>query len=195
MQPHIHHSAEVDASSHIGRDSRVWQLSQIREFAQIGDETTIARSVYIGPRVTIGSRTKIQNGALIYEPSIIGSGVFIGPGVVLTNDKVPRALDSEGRKKVPGDWAMVGVTIGDGASIGANATCVGPVSIGEWAMVAAGAVVIESVASFAIVAGVPARQIGWVNKAGNRLRKEGSYFRCPDTGTRFLERNGQLERQ
>jgi acetyltransferase-like isoleucine patch superfamily enzyme len=143
--------------------------------------------------VRVGDNCKLQNYALIYEPARLADGVFVGPAAVLTNDLHPRAVSPEGTLKGSDDWVAVGVTIGEGASIGARAVCIAPVCIGEWATVAAGAVVTKDVPAFAVVAGVPARQMGWVGEAGHPLKQDdGGSWLCPVTGRRYVEANGQL---
>ena len=187
-------SAEVSLDATVGEGTAIWQLAHVRERASIGSHCTIGRGVYVGPDVVIGDNCKIQNYALIYEPAVIGVGVFIGPSVVLTNDTYPRAINPDGTPKASSDWKPVGVTVLHGASIGAHATCVAPVSIGEWAVVAAGSVVTKDVPAHALVAGVPARRIGWVGTGGRKLVVEGDRLRCPDTGEYFQEVQGRLER-
>jgi serine acetyltransferase len=161
---------------------KVWNFSHIRSGAQIGSNTIIGDYVYIGQGVVVGSNCKIQNSAQIYEPAQIEDGVFIGPGVILTNDKNPRAINSDKSQKSPGDWQPVSVSIKQGSSIGAGAICIGPVQIGQWAMIGAGSVVVDDVLNYALVVGVPARQIGWVGKGGVKLVQQSSKtFKCPIT--------------
>jgi acetyltransferase-like isoleucine patch superfamily enzyme len=167
----------------------VWDLSQIREGATLGEDVVVGRGAYIGVGVQVGAGSKIQNYALVYEPASLGVGVFIGPAAVLTNDRHPRAINPDGSQKTSHDWNPVGVEVRDGASIGARAVCVAPVTIGRWAMVAAGSVVTRDVPDFALVAGVPARQIGWVGKTGARLAEvpdRPGAWSCPDTGEQFV---------
>ena len=164
-------SADVDDRAEIGDGTVVWHLAQIREHATVGRECIIGRGAYVGPGAVLGDNVKLQNYALVYEPARLGDGVFVGPAAVLTNDAYPRAVTPGGRLKEPEDWTAAGVIVHDGAAIGARAVCVAPVTIGRWALVAAGAVVTTDVADFALVAGVPARRIGWVGRAGRRLRK------------------------
>lgn len=186
-------SADVDERAIIGDGCSVWHLAQVRELAQLGANCVVGRGAYIGSGVRMGDNCKVQNYALVYEPARLGDGVFIGPAVVLTNDTYPRAVTPDGALKSASDWDAVGVTIGDGASIGARAVCVAPVSIGEWALVAAGSVVTKDVPAFALVAGVPARRIGWVGRAGERLSTDADgLWTCPASDDRYREDNETL---
>lgn len=183
----LHPTADIHSSVRIEPEVSIWQFAHVREGCLIGDRCIIGRGVYLGPGVKIGSDVKIQNYSLIYEPAEIQSGVFIGPGVIFTNDRNPRAVNSDGSLKTSEDWRMVGVRVGVGASIGAGSTCVAPIEIGPWAMVAAGSVVVNDVPPFALVAGNPARFLGWVGKAGFRLSKESSSaLVCPETGQKYI---------
>jgi acetyltransferase-like isoleucine patch superfamily enzyme len=119
--------------------------------------------------------------------------VFIGPAVVLTNDHYPRSVNPDGSQKSGHDWEPVGVTIRHGASIGARSVCVAPLTIGRWALVAAGSVVTRDVPDFALVAGVPAKRIRWVGKAGVPLEPAGDgQWVCPQTGDRYVENDDTL---
>lgn len=183
----IHNSAEIDAGATVGVGTSVWQFAHVRQGAVIGENCTVGRGAYIGPGVTIGSASKVQNYALIYEPAQLGAGVFIGPGTTLTNDQYPRAVNADMSGKSSEDWTPVGVTVADGASIGARAVCVAPVRIGAWSLVAAGSVVIADVLDFELVAGNPARHIGWVGKQGKPLTRRDGNWQCPDTGAVYEE--------
>jgi acetyltransferase-like isoleucine patch superfamily enzyme len=186
-------SADVSAGASIGDGSTVWDLAQVRDGATMGADCTVGRGAYIGPGVVIGDRVKIQNDALVYEPAVIDDGAFIGPGAVLTNDERPRSVNPDGTLKSASDWTPVGVTVHSGASLGARSVCVAPVTIGRWSMVAAGAVVTDDVPRHALVAGVPARRIGWVGRTGRQLHEgEDGLLVCPDTGDRFREDDGAL---
>lgn len=189
----IHESAEVGSDVEIGDGSSVWHLVQVREGVRIGRECVIGRAAYIGTGVRIGDRTKVQNFALVYEPAVLGAGVFIGPAVVLTNDVYPRSVDAESNLKRGDDWDAAGVTVADGASIGARSVVLAGVTIGEWALVGAGSVVIRDVPAHALVVGNPAVQKGWVGRTGRRLTEtaDGS-FTCPDTGDEFVLHDGVL---
>lgn len=192
-QPRILPSADVDSDVMIGDGSSIWHLAQVRSGAKVGAECIIGRGAYIGPGVVLGDRCKVQNYALVYEPAKLSNGVFIGPAVVLTNDHYPRAINPDGSLKGGSDWELVGVTIEEGASIGARAVCVAPITIGRWAMVAAGSTVIHDVPDFALVAGAPARRIKWVGRAGVPLVEVGQHiFKCPSTGARYQEDGEQL---
>jgi UDP-2-acetamido-3-amino-2,3-dideoxy-glucuronate N-acetyltransferase len=190
-------SAEVDPTATIGDGSSIWHLVQIRNEAKIGKNCIVGRGAYIGTGVIVGDNCKIQNYALVYEPAKLGNGVFIGPAAVLTNDQFPRAVNPDGSIKSVSDWDAVGVTIGDGASVGARAVCIAPVTVGAWALVAAGAVVTKDVPDYALVAGVPAKRIRWVGRAGVPLVDIGNnQFRCPVTEQLYREiTSEQLELQ
>lgn len=193
MEARVSATADVHASAQIGPGSSVWHLAQVREDAVLGERCVVGRGAYVGSGVTIGAFCKIQNYALVYEPASLGHGVFIGPGAVLTNDTHPRAVTPGGQPKGTADWQSVGVTVADGASVGARAVCVAPVTIGEWAMVAAGAVVVDDVLPHALVVGVPARQIGWVGRSGIRLEQpEPGRYVCPSSGDAYREQGGRL---
>lgn len=181
-------TADVALDACLGAGTVVWHLAQIREGACLGESCVVGRGAYVGSGVRIGAGCKLQNYALVYEPAILDDGVFIGPAAVLTNDRYPRAITPDGRPKQAKDWQPVGVTVRRGASIGARAVCVAPVTIGAWALVAAGAVVVSDVPDFALVAGSPARRIGWVSRTGVRLRPDGpGTWRCPGTSETYVE--------
>jgi len=187
--------ASIAASAVISPTARVWDYAQIREGVSIGERVVIARNVYIGPGVEVGNDSKIQNSAMIYQPALLGRGVFIGPGVILTNDRFPRAWTPSMTQKQADDWDLVGVNVLDGASIGAGAICVAPITVGRWSMVAAGAVVVRSVPDYGLVVGNPARQVGWVGRAGQRLvanELHQGLFTCPVTGERYEEQMSRL---
>lgn len=186
-------TAQVDETAQVGEGSTIWDLAQIREKAVLGSGCIIGRGAYVGPGVRIGDNVKLQNYALVYEPARLGDGVFVGPAAVLTNDEYPRAVTPDGRLKSGDDWHAVGVVVGEGAAIGARAVCVAPVTVGRWALVAAGAVVTKDVPDFALVVGVPARRVGWVGRAGRPLTAKGDgTWVCPETGAEYAETDGRL---
>lgn len=185
---------DVDPQASLGAGTKVWHHAQVREGATLGDNCVVGRGAYIGPGVSIGHNCKIQNYALVYDPAALEDGVFIGPAVVLTNDRHPRAVTPEGTPRGAADWDPVGVTIRTGASIGARAVCVAPVEIGAWALVAAGSTVIHDVPAYALVAGTPARRIGWVGQQGVPLEQSADgEWRCPVSGERYRQTGDQLE--
>ena len=186
-------SADVSSEASIDDGTKIWHLAQVREGAVIGRDCIVGRGAYIGSGVRLGDNCKVQNYALVYEPARLGDGVFIGPAAVLTNDHNPRAVNPDGTPKSAADWEQVGVEIGEGAAIGVRAVCVAPVAIGRWALVAAGAVVVDDVPDFALVAGVPARRLGWVGHSGRRLEREGAdTWRCPASGRLYREQGAVL---
>ncbi|MEU8520843.1 acyltransferase [Streptomyces sp. NBC_01216] len=195
MNHRVQPTADVDKSAAIGDGTSIWELAQIREDARLGTDCVVGRGAYVGPGVVIGDNCKLQNHALVYEPAVLADGVFIGPAAVLTNDHHPRAVDPEGTLKRGGDWDPVAVTVGEGAAIGARSVCVAPVDIGRWALVAAGSVVTRDVPDFALVKGVPARQTGWVGRAGVPLTQHPErpgVWECPRTGALYEEADGRL---
>jgi UDP-2-acetamido-3-amino-2,3-dideoxy-glucuronate N-acetyltransferase len=186
-------SADVAHDAEIGDGSAVWHLAQVREGAVLGANCIVGRGAYVGPGVRLGDNCKLQNYALVYEPAVLENGVFVGPAAVFTNDHYPRSVDPDGRLKRGDDWEAVAVVCREGASIGARAVCVAPVTIGRWAMVAAGSVVTKDVPDFALVAGVPARRIRWVGRAGVPLeRGSDGAWTCPETGDRYVEHDDRL---
>ena len=175
-------TALVDEGVVLGDGVVIWDFCRVRNGARIGSHTRLGTGVYVGAGVVVGERCKIENGALVFEGARLGDGVFIGPAAVLTNDRHPRAITPDGRLQGPGDWEERGITVDEGASVGAGAVIVAGVQLGPWSMVAAGAVVAQSVGPFELVAGVPARRLGWVCRCARRIEPPG---RCPSCGRRY----------
>lgn len=175
----IHPTAEVSEQASIGPGTRVWHQAQVREGAVVGADCVLGKGVYVDRDVRIGDRAKLENGAQVFRGAILEDGVFVGPQAVLANDRYPRSVTPDGRLKGESDWTEGRVLVRSGASIGAGAVVVPDATIGRWAMVAAGAVVVGDVPDHALVAGNPARRIGWVCRCGRRLRRRGRAWQCP----------------
>lgn len=174
----VHHSSYVDNDVVIGHGTKIWHFSHILSNTCIGEYCSLGQNVVVGPNVVVGNRVKIQNNVSVYEGVTLEDGVFCGPSCVFTNVNNPRAeiiRKDEYRHTV----------VRRGATIGANATIVCGNDLGEYCFVAAGAVVNKEVPAFALMAGVPAKRIGWMSKAGARL---GDDLICPIDGTIYLER-------
>lgn len=171
-EPFIHESAYVDQPSTIGAGSKIWHFAHVLPNTEIGEDCVLGQNVVVGPNVRVGDRCKIQNNVSLYKGVELAEGVFCGPSCVFTNVLTPRAEIERKEEFAP-------TPVGRGATIGANATIVCGHRIGDYAMVAAGAVVTKDVSDYALVAGVPARRIGWVSRSGDRL---GDDLVCPRTG-------------
>lgn len=174
----IHASADVHPHAHVGLNCRIWHQAQIRENATLGDNCIIGKNVYIDFDVVIGNNVKIQNNALIYHGVTLDDGVFIGPRACLTNDRTPRAIMPDGALKTDDDWVVGSIHVHYGASIGAGAIILPDVTIGRFAMIAAGAVVTNNVPDHGLVIGIPARLTGYVCACGHRLQLVADEFTC-----------------
>jgi len=178
----IHPSAEISASASIGAGTRVWQQCILLDGAIIGENCKLAHNVFVEGGVRIGSGVTVKDNVALYEGVQIEDDVFIGPNAVFTNVKTPRAFISRREEYQP-------TVISLGATIGANATIVCGVRVGQYALVGAGSVITKDVPDFGLMAGNPARQVGWVSKAGHRL---GADLVCPETQEKYTETDGEL---
>ncbi|MGB3389418.1 MAG: DapH/DapD/GlmU-related protein [Pseudaminobacter sp.] len=171
----VHESAYVDDGVELGAGTKIWHFSHILKGSRIGANCSVGQNVMIGPDVTVGDNCKVQNNVSLYKGVDLEDGVFCGPSCVFTNVLNPRAeveRKDEFRKTL----------VRRGATIGANATIVCGNELGEYCLIAAGAVVTKTVPAFALMAGVPARRIGWVSRAGEILDET---LVCPRTGERY----------
>jgi UDP-2-acetamido-3-amino-2,3-dideoxy-glucuronate N-acetyltransferase len=169
MAPRIHPSSVVSPLAAIGDGTQIWLFCQIREGARIGNDCILGKGVYVDSGVVIGDKVKIQNNVSLYFGVTIEDGVFVGPHVCFTNDRVPRAVHPDGSLKGAEQWTVQKTLVKTGAALGANATIVCGVTIGRWAIVAAGSVVTGDVPDHALVMGNPARVVGWVCACGERV--------------------------
>ena len=183
-----HDTAEVDDGAVIGQGSRIWHFTHVCSGARIGEHVSLGQNVFVSHKVEIGDNCKIQNNVSVYDDVTLEAGVFCGPSMVFTNVVNPRA-------HVDRKASYAKTLIKTGASLGANCTIVCGVTVGEFAFVGAGAVVTSNVKPFALVVGVPAEQIGWMTRYGERvdlpLAGEGRY-ECPHTGEVYELRGDQL---
>ena len=178
----VHATADVEDDVHIGPGTAVWHGAQVRQGARLGAECVIGRDAFIDEAVTIGDRVKIQNGALVYHGVTVEDGVFIGPGAILTNDRYPRAITTTGDLARAEDWEVSPITLRGGCSIGAGAVVVAGIDVGAFATVGAGAVVTRTVPAHALVAGNPAKRLGWVCACGRRLVDADGHPAAADPG-------------
>lgn len=170
--------ALVSPAAQLGDEVAVWAFTQVREGARIGAGTSIGSHSYIDADVEIGANCKIQSGALIFKGAVLEDGVFVGPGAVITNDMYPRAINPDGSRKSNDDWTVISTRVRRGAALGARSLLIAGIEVGEFALVAAGAVATRDVPPHALVAGVPATQRGWVCACGHPVTIEGTTGRC-----------------
>lgn len=177
-----HPTSEISPDATIGDNTRVWHHAQIRENARIGSDCIIGKGTYIDFDVVIGDRVKIQNGCFLYHGAKIEDEVFLGPSVILTNDRIPRATTPEGDLKTESDWQTDPTCVSRGASIGAGVVVLSGITIGQYAMVGAGAVVTRDVPDFGLVVGNPARLVGYVCRCGKTRAADPAFLTdCPHT--------------
>ena len=165
----VHPSTDIEDDVAVGARTTIWQRAQVRTGARIGGDGVVGRDVFIDAGVVIGNAVKIQNAALLYHGVTVEDGVFIGPGAILTNDRYPRSITASGELARSGDWRVSPIVLRHGCAVGAGAVVVAGVEVGRFATVGAGAVVTHDVPAHALVAGNPARRIGWVCSCGRPL--------------------------
>lgn len=179
----VHESSYIDEDVQIGKGSKIWHFCHIQSGARIGENCSFGQNVNISNHVKIGNNVKVQNNVSIYEGVELEDYVFCGPSMVFTNDLTPRA------KYPKGTTGYLPTVLKEGATIGANATIICGHTIGKWAMIAAGAVVTKDVPDHALMAGVPAHQIGWVCECGERLYDD---LKCSKCRRKYKEDQNQI---
>jgi UDP-2-acetamido-3-amino-2,3-dideoxy-glucuronate N-acetyltransferase len=181
MSATIHPTAIIDEGAQIGEGTRVWHWAHVCAGARIGPEVSLGQNVFVGNKVVIGARCKIQNGVSVYDNVTLEEGVFCGPSMVFTNVYNPRSLVN--RKNEYRD-----TLIRRGATLGANCTIICGVTVGEHAFIGAGSLVNRDVKAYALMVGVPARQIGWMSEFGERIPlplNGRGHYQCPHTGQHY----------
>ncbi len=184
----IHETAILERDTEIGAGTGIWHHCHIREGARIGKNSSLGKNVFVDAGVSIGSRVRIQNNVSVYAGVNVEDDVFVGPSAVFTNDRYPRSHNA--------DWKPVPTYVRRGASVGANATIICGITLGEWSVVAAGAVVTKDVAPFQLVVGNPARHAGWVCRCGHVLNRSSASYpalqTCNECGETVALAQGQL---
>lgn len=180
---YVHETAFVDEGAQIGEGTKVWHFCHIMGTAKIGKDCVLGQNVFVGNNVQLGNNIKVQNNVSLYEGVICGDDVFLGPSMVFTNVINPRSAVN--RKE-----EFKQTLVKRGTSIGANATIVCGVTLGEYCFIGAGAVITKNVKPFALMVGVPAYQKGWVSRAGANLKED---LICPETGEKYQLINETLQ--
>jgi len=178
-----HESAIVDSGAKIGSGTKIWHFTHVMATAEIGENCVLGQNVFVGNKVKIGNNVKVQNNVSLYEGVVCDDDVFLGPSMVFTNVINPRS--SVNRKE-----EFKTTQVKKGVSIGANATIVCGVVLGEYCFIGAGAVITKDVLPFALMTGVPARQKGWVSRAGIVLKED---LVCTETGEKYILADGFLK--
>lgn len=186
MEYQAHETAIIDEGCHIGTGTRIWHFSHIMSGCTIGEHCNIGQNVVISPQVIIGNHVKIQNNVSVYTGVVCEDEVFLGPSCVFTNVLNPRSA-------IPRKDQYRKTLVRKGATIGANATIVCGHTIGEYALVGAGAVVTKDVPPYALVVGNPSKQIGWVSRYGHRLVfDDKGMATCPESGEKYKLKDGEI---
>lgn len=191
MSYFAHETSVIDDGAVIGQGTRIWHFSHVCATARIGENCSLGQNVFVADRVQVGNGVKIQNNVSLYEGVVLEDYVFCGPSMVFTNVRTPRSAFP---RNTSADYAPTRVK--RGASIGANATIVCGITIGEWAFIAAGAVVTKDVPAYALMAGVPARRIGWACECGATLafHEDAPSAACSECGREYERVNDAIRR-
>lgn len=184
MSYFVHESSYIDEDVSIGEGTKIWHFCHIHKGAQIGEKCSLGQNVNVSNNVKIGNGVKIQNNVSVYEGVELEDYVFCGPSMVFTNDLTPRS------KYPKGSAGYKRTLVKYGASIGANATIVCGNTIGEWSMIASGAVVTKDVPAYALMAGIPAKQVGWVCECGTPLKEN---YKCNSCARVYVLENNELK--
>lgn len=187
---HAHQSAIIDEGAQIGAETRIWHWVHICPQAIIGERCSLGQNVFVGNKVSIGNNVKIQNNVSVYDNVILEDDVFCGPSMVFTNVYNPRSAIS--RRDEYRD-----TLVRQGATLGANCTIICGITIGRYAFIGAGAVVNKNVPDYALMAGIPAKQIGWISEFGERLElplQGEAKYTCPNTQIRYCLKDGNVSK-
>jgi UDP-2-acetamido-3-amino-2,3-dideoxy-glucuronate N-acetyltransferase len=188
MDYFVHETAVIDENCSIGQGTKIWHFSHVMSGSKIGEACNLGQNVVISPKVVLGKNCKVQNNVSIYTGVICADDVFLGPSMVFTNVINPRSAVNRKNEYMK-------TNVGQGASIGANATIVCGHNIGKYSFIGAGAVVTKPVLDYALVVGNPAKQIGWVSEYGHRLHFDNSGLAlCPETQDQYKLNQGQVVR-
>lgn len=186
MGYYSHETAVIDSDCSIGKDTKIWHFSHIMSNCRIGEQCNIGQNVVVSPKVILGRNVKVQNNVSIYSGVICEDDVFLGPSMVFTNILNPRSA-------IIRRDSYVETLVKKGASIGANATIVCGNTIGEYALIGAGAVITKEVPDYALLVGNPAKQIGWVSEYGHRLEfDQDNTATCPESGDKYSLQNNKV---
>ncbi len=182
----VHPTAIIDEGAKIGEGTKIWHFSHVMGKAKIGENCVLGQNTFVADNVKIGNNVKIQNNVSVYTGVIIEDDVFLGPSMVFTNVTNPRSIVNRHDK-----YEIT--LVKRGATIGANATIVCGITLGEFCFVGAGAVVTKDVPAYALVVGVPAKQVGWMSEYGHRLVfDEDGIAICPESGVKYLLKDGKV---